>query len=946
MSCQFGQSNRPLSTEEVQRRINSSKICEKLLKILSEDQGYQFVSFSSKKHKEVMEKINEESNKQVEATNSIEKEFPKTIERIFKEQMIKYEIFSIHSFDQTETICLPISTKVCDAHRIFSTLLYSVDKRKVPVDLADYVLVYENILISYEVQHNELFEELLKISFRLNRIGLSPFRILVIHKSQLIILERKETKRFSNEPISILKLILFHLFPMNLIELSSNENDFRKTFSNNKDYYWPFMEIKMGIIPSAKLIHPFKYEKLREFIAETLLVDNSLNNTQITFENCMKILEKIFETFHTNSICLKSMKSSLEKLVDVYDYPLLIALPYDRLFLSQFSKIQSSDHRLAQGIMTNGKYYSIQNNPFTSMESLKINRGSFIHLRFNNQLDTILNRNHSNETIKFNESYEYKIGSYCSIEIDGNSVQLQFSSDIMNFLLSNETTPFNGTNINYLRSHIKVSHNWINNSTNINQSIVVPTDETEDSLRDHFRFLTLTNSPSLCSLSICEKPECFNCLTPLSDEDFQCPKCTQVFCRQCIESNPSENPQSYFCPKCYSLNKLFDYQMSNTIGKFVKIGISAFQCVKCGSIPEQHRICRDPKCATLICYPCCSNETTNEIDKCPKCRINDIYHNTTVSYFIQKILLYDRIKNRDIDDHSVIVDDSIPRTMWTEEDWRPRFGNFKENFDRIISVIEFDGNHIEFPGEIQSRPKLIINEPYEYSCPESLQVSYWYDHPDKNCWENDKTTQFYTKDQSTISTYISHFSKFTIRNTRLVDFIMLDKALLNIVYDYDFTLENGVNRIEYRGPERYFRPRGWYRIAIDVLRKYKDTAWLGTNKNAWPVAYHGTASDNARKILCNGLLAGGSQGIQQSNGEVHGKGIYLSPYSTYSGSESYAKPLTMDGKRYQVIFQVRVESSQIIKTEDRFVWVCRNPSAIRPYGILYREINEQHNTHV
>ncbi|CAF1685462.1 unnamed protein product [Adineta ricciae] len=181
-----------------------------------------------------MEKIikesNEQENQQYEQINSIEKEFTKTILRTFEEQMIKYEIFSIHSFNQSKTIYLPITMKVCDAHRIFSTLLYSVDKTKIPVDLADYVLIYENILISYEVQHKELFEELLKISFRLNRIGLSPFRILVIHKSQLIILERKETKIFSNEPISILKLILFHLFPMNLIELSSNENHFQKSF--------------------------------------------------------------------------------------------------------------------------------------------------------------------------------------------------------------------------------------------------------------------------------------------------------------------------------------------------------------------------------------------------------------------------------------------------------------------------------------------------------------------------------------------------------------------------------------------------------------------------------------------------------------------------------------------------------------------------------------------
>jgi hypothetical protein len=165
---------------------------------------------------------------------------------------------------------------------------------------------------------------------------------------------------------------------------------------------------------------------------------------------------------------------------------------------------------------------------------------------------------------------------------------------------------------------------------------------------------------------------------------------------------------------------------------------------------------------------------------------------------------------------------------------------------------------------------------------------------------------------------------------------MLDEALLNAGYDYDFTTINDAGRTFQRGQERYTRPCGWYRKAIRVLDKYEDGVWLGTGKDGWPVAYHGTSTANASQILRNGLFAGGSNGIPCPNGAAFGPGIYLSPNPSYSGGIRYSKPLQVDGRRYQIMYQVRVKSDAF-KKHIQDVWTCVNSQDIRPYGILFKE---------
>ncbi|CAF1579797.1 unnamed protein product [Didymodactylos carnosus] len=149
------------------------------------------------------------------------------------------------------------------------------------------------------------------------------------------------------------KLIMYHSITNNINQSEIVNNDYitsQTTSSKDKnDEYWPIREIKMGIIPSTQLIHPLKYNQLRRIID------------------------------------IKSITPHLSKVIEVYDYPLLVALSYDCLVLSQFTNVQCSDGRWAQGVMINGKYYSLSNKAYNPMSELKVDRGSVIQLRFNAQ---------------------------------------------------------------------------------------------------------------------------------------------------------------------------------------------------------------------------------------------------------------------------------------------------------------------------------------------------------------------------------------------------------------------------------------------------------------------------------------------------------------------------------------------------------------------------------
>ncbi|CAF1312144.1 unnamed protein product [Rotaria sp. Silwood1] len=898
-----------------------------ILQALFESENYCFNSFSSNDHGKIVKEIIENSQRQ-EQTTTIElkgdpilNEFVNDLYTIFSSYpsvdninhatdrgMVKYEIYSIQSLNslsssttnkQSKSIWLPKSMTIGEAHRILSTILYSDNTDTIPVDLADYVLVYENIMISLENDKKELYEEILKLSFRLNRVALPPFRLLVIHKSKLLLLERKESKPLlmDNGTISVLQLIMFHLLTNTINQLENENSDYNKTISTirkDQDHeYWPITEIKMGIIPSSQLIHPLKYNKLCQHIAKIIQTNNLSEDIKRNVENCFKLLEKIFISVGADESHIKFVTTAMSKLVPVYDYPLLIALPYDRLLLTQFYKIRCIDDRYAQGIMANGKYFSLNNNAYTPMLELGINPGSIIQLKFNIQPDTIVHGNlfvsQVNDTkitdhcqnISGIKTNKFAITQYeLSAEFDNNAVNLMFPTKAINVLKSAEELKQKSNKdkskasiisekhpvMNYLRSNLKSSSNWIHSSTKINESIqqieklniekTNPNQTTQNipsngnslaqAIQTTTSSATLINKPSTSSLPFIDKPECLNCLSQLNDDNLECPHCTQVFCRICIESSCDNTNHEHYCPTCSNKVKLSEYRKSKIIDKFETEGISAFECFICHSIPEKHRLCLDPNCSALFCYDCWekSNDknilnTNQDSDstgkfKCLQCKKADVYESNAVMYYSCRVIEYQIAE--EVESKSV-VSKSLPNTAWKKEDYLPEKGTLEENHNRIVSVIHFNDSHIQFSDKKEDCPLLIINEPPEYTCPESLRLSYWNTENEINRWEDDKNVQFYSYNQNSNAVYKLHFTSFTARNNRFEERIMLDKAFFDTTYDYDFTKKNDAGRTFQRGPEPYTRPCGWYRKAIKVLGKYENAEWLGTGTDAWPVGF-------------------------------------------------------------------------------------------------------------
>ncbi|CAH3185875.1 unnamed protein product [Porites evermanni] len=150
-----------------------------------------------------------------------------------------------------------------------------------------------------------------------------------------------------------------------------------------------------------------------------------------------------------------------------------------------------------------------------------------------------------------------------------------------------------------------------------------------------------------------------------------------------------------------------------------------------------------------------------------------------------------------------------------------------------------------------------------------------------------------------------------------------------------------------RGGFEYKRPYGWNRLAVKVLGKYENDAWLGpdgirtrADPAEWPVSYHGTNSKNAKLIS--------KQGYKPGPRMKFGKGIYTSP-SLEMVERLYAQEFTHDGKTYKIALQNRVNPDQkngrleivpASKTRqgaDYWLSPCSHENDVRPYGILIRE---------
>ena len=169
----------------------------------------------------------------------------------------------------------------------------------------------------------------------------------------------------------------------------------------------------------------------------------------------------------------------------------------------------------------------------------------------------------------------------------------------------------------------------------------------------------------------------------------------------------------------------------------------------------------------------------------------------------------------------------------------------------------------------------------------------------------------------------------------------VDPDGLDPQYDFDFSNVKDDGEIYMRGGHQYHRPYGWNRIAVKVISKFGYNEWLGQNgirtegaPNEWAVSYHGTAIENADKIIKEGFKPGPRQ--------LYGKGVYSSP-SIEMVENHYAQPFDLKGKRYLIAFQNRVNPHRvkIIPAKETGAgadyWLTQKDDT-RPYGVLFKEI--------
>ncbi|CAG8628061.1 18936_t:CDS:1 [Gigaspora margarita] len=160
----------------------------------------------------------------------------------------------------------------------------------------------------------------------------------------------------------------------------------------------------------------------------------------------------------------------------------------------------------------------------------------------------------------------------------------------------------------------------------------------------------------------------------------------------------------------------------------------------------------------------------------------------------------------------------------------------------------------------------------------------------------------------------------------------LSVSTLDPPFDYDFTNIKDIGVTFMRGLIQYKRPCGWKRIALKVIGKYDngENKWLGTDNNAWPVSYHGTAKHNARSIAEDGYL------LSKGKRFAYGRGIYSTP--DIHIAEQYATEFEFEGIKYVMVFQNRVNPANLqrIPVGNSEYWVSEKGKDVRPYGICIK----------
>lgn len=176
-------------------------------------------------------------------------------------------------------------------------------------------------------------------------------------------------------------------------------------------------------------------------------------------------------------------------------------------------------------------------------------------------------------------------------------------------------------------------------------------------------------------------------------------------------------------------------------------------------------------------------------------------------------------------------------------------------------------------------------------------------------------------------------------------------------YDYDFTHVRDGEKQFFRGNERYVRPCGWRRVALNVAQKYDDgdDLWLGTGATSWPVSYQGLHMDGSLGVILtrkesredDGFLKEAAQSLVDP--KTLGRGIYSTPDVHIAEKHCKTFKSQTDGKTYKVLLQNRINPKRRRDCQRDRVWVVYVPEdhndvqtralvqeSVRPYGLLLK----------
>ena len=144
-----------------------------------------------------------------------------------------------------------------------------------------------------------------------------------------------------------------------------------------------------------------------------------------------------------------------------------------------------------------------------------------------------------------------------------------------------------------------------------------------------------------------------------------------------------------------------------------------------------------------------------------------------------------------------------------------------------------------------------------------------------------------------------------------------------------------------RGSEDYYPPDNWIALGINIMNKYQNTDWINDKTSQWAICYHPIKSLNLiKKIITEGLKPGDFQHYKDCLDKRHknqriGTGVYL--YQKIEMAERIAQEHIIEGKKYKLVFMVKVSIEKIKEPKDINYWVVE-PDYTRIYRILIKEL--------